>query len=469
MSEKLKAREIARNAAAISGAAIGGAGVGLQNYLAVTSLTSSGGSIIQGLLQAGGAVGAGAGAAANFLFNYDLLRSFFDRITGKKKRRKPLPVWRQIIRFVGGVLVVMTGLMFGGVSFAFGMSSPLAILGIVAGVAVAGVTTIQELETWLQNFDKEEEEEKTLAQLWQEWWDELTWRKAVGYFIALMNSLALCLTFAIGLTVFFSFLGMPAMPALIAGFVSAFTAGLFTEMSFYGTFLGGFCANISQRWSDFKNTKWTPVGATVAVTNALINGVLMYAAVGMLTAVVVAAGIAAPPLGVIIGVGVVCAVFATVASLILGVNFWTDGIGALFPSFKKFVEEKTGSLLSDHEHDKDNNKDNDNDYSKDHSNKNNSRPSASTGGEFPNITVHVGGKSLIKQGRPSDGEASDASLEKSAATTDAVTQLAKQLPEPPKQEVGTSHKNIFKDSAQRSRYCAKALPQSSVQPRLALA
>lgn len=157
------------------------------------------------------------------------------------------------------------------------------------------------------------------AQALKKWWLHLTPSRCLGLFITVGNVFALSLLFGISFATFLVSVGVLAFPALIAGLSIGFTVGAFTQFRFYEGFLTDFCAKITKRWHDLlESPKWG-LGIGVFVTNAIINGVLSYTGVVLLQGLLVAAGLTAPPL---FALGIVVAVFAGAASLLLGSDFW---------------------------------------------------------------------------------------------------------------------------------------------------
>ncbi|MBA2650354.1 MAG: hypothetical protein H0U75_12330 [Legionella sp.] len=140
--------------------ALGAAGGALQNYAAVelflrgiilglTPISNLLSSTIQVLSIAGGA----CNGLVNYFINLELLEGFLQRISRDKESIR-LSGWRKFRYYAGIFIFSTTGILFGMMAFAFSASSPLAILALAAGVFVAIVMTIQELETWLQSFDE---------------------------------------------------------------------------------------------------------------------------------------------------------------------------------------------------------------------------------------------------------------------------------------------------------------------------
>jgi hypothetical protein len=339
---------------------LGAAGTGLQNYMAVAALikdlmdgafaaTKAGLSIIHSIALAFGGLCSGL---VNFCINIGLIENFLERIT--KKKKPDLKGWQKFRYWFGSGVFVITGLLFGLTALAFGPVGALAAVSIAAGIFVAGIMTIQELETWLESFDDKEEtiidangqkktiikKKKSLKELFIEWKSSLTKRKVVGLVIAVGNVVALSLLFTLGLASFLTGVGVAALPALIIGAVVAFTGGAFTEYYFYNRFLSDFCENIKEKWKAFKETKYPALGMASGIINALVNGVLSYIGIMMITTLLTAASIAMPPIGIVIAITAIAATFAAVASFILGLDFWINNSKKITGYFTK---EKSAS------------------------------------------------------------------------------------------------------------------------------
>ena len=141
----------------------------------------------------------------NFFVNVDLLESFIERLFGKPNPEKPKPkltAWQTFWLWLGSGVFIATGLLFGLTAIAFGSIGALAAISIAAGIFVAAIMIIQELETWLQSFDDEKENAKSIKQIINEWVASLTKDKLLGVAIAVGNVLALSLLFTFGLASF---------------------------------------------------------------------------------------------------------------------------------------------------------------------------------------------------------------------------------------------------------------------------
>jgi MFS family permease len=324
---------------------LGAAGTALQNYSAVAAFLKSifhaafaGSKIGLGLIH-GLAISLGGlcSGVVNLCINIELLENFLERVTQKKKPQ--LQGWQRFRYWFGSGVFVATGVLFGLTTLAFGPIGPLAALGIAAGIFVAGIMIIQELETWLEGFDNVgKEQKKSLKEIFKEWKATLTKSKAFGTIIAIGNVVALSLLFTMGLGSFLLSVGVPALPAIVTALVIAFTGGAFTEFYFYNRFLATFCNKIKENWHKFWQTKYPIVGLLCGVANSVVNGVLSYIGIMMITGLIAAAGIAVPPLGVLIAVAVTAALFAAAASFILGMDFWIRNSEKLTNFFKKSKE-----------------------------------------------------------------------------------------------------------------------------------
>lgn len=311
--------------------ALAAAGGALQNYSAIELLIRSLQVGFSELSQVISIAGGLCNGMVNFFMNVDLLESFLERITGdteeagstkKKKTKLPLTGWRKFRYYAGIFVFAVTGVLFGMMAFAFSAATPLSILALAAGVFVAIIMTIQEIETWLQSFDDDKSQKTSLKDIIMVWWSSLTFKKACGHLIALGNVVALSLLFTISLAEVLIAFQVAAFPALVIGFCIAFTVGAFTEFYFYNFFLADFCNTLQEKWVKMKTTPCPALGIVCITANAVVNAALTYAGVGLLTGALALAGIAAPPLGVIIALAVVAAIFAGSASFILGMDFW---------------------------------------------------------------------------------------------------------------------------------------------------
>jgi|GEM_PF-2412806 len=187
---------------------------------------------------------------------------------------------------------------------------------------------LQQLDAFktqlLENFT---EQKISIPDAIKRWWRDLTPGRFAGLIISLGNVMALSLLFTVGLTTFLTGVGVAALPALIIGFSVAFTFGAFTEFYFYHYFLADFCDHIVYRWKELINAPNWGAGILLVVTNGAVNGVLAYFGVLLLGGLLAAAGIAAPPL---LPLAIVAGIFAGVASLLLGSDFWIKSAQRFF-------------------------------------------------------------------------------------------------------------------------------------------
>ncbi len=319
--------------------ALGAAGVALQNYIAVDLFLrglvgglSSISRIFSGFIHAA-SIGAGGlcSGMVNYFINLELLEGFLERVSSQPSGKK-LSGWRKF-RYYGGIFVfATTGVLFGMTTFAFSTATPLALLAMAAGVFVAIIMTIQEIETWLQSFDDESDERTSLYDIYKKWKSNLTFGKLCGHILAAGNVLGLSLLFTLGLTDVLIAASVAAFPAFIIGLSVAFTFGAFTEFYFYNFFLSKFCQKFQANWEAMKNSHYAGLGFLCIGTNAFVNAALTYSGVGLLAGAFVLAGIALPPVGVIMVLSAVSALFAGGASLVLGMDFWIKKQGRTAPS-----------------------------------------------------------------------------------------------------------------------------------------
>ena len=327
---------------------LGAAGTALQNYMgmvifleSIVSGVKASAAWIQALAIAFGGLCSGL---VNTYINVDLLDDFIRRITGKTDFSFSKLTKDQKIRlYLGSFVFIVTGILFGCTAFAFGMASPLAVVAIAAGVFVAAIMIIQELETWFASF----EDSQTISQIIQQWIDSIKKnpKKLLGHLIAIGNVVALSLLFTMGLTPILMMGGMAALPAVITSFVIAFTFGAFTEFYFYNAYLADFFQKITTYIDEktskkmpgyiqqMNQTRYAPLGYFCVISNAIINGALTFSGVLLLTETLVLAGLSLPAFSALMALASVSAVFAGAASLIVGMKFW----------IKKNTVEKTAS------------------------------------------------------------------------------------------------------------------------------
>jgi len=138
----------------------------------------------------------------------------------------------------------------------------------------------------------------------------------------LNKNLALSLLFTLSLAEALIALQVAAIPALIAGFLVSFTFGAFTEYYFYNFYLADFCKDFGENWNLMMAAPYALVGLLSVSTNALVNAALTYSALGLLTVLLVTAGVVLPPVWVITALSLTSAFFAGAASVVLGMDFW---------------------------------------------------------------------------------------------------------------------------------------------------
>lgn len=299
-------------------AGLGALGTAIQNYQAIAAL-ANGGRLLQIWMQA---LAIGAGGLCSGLINYgvnlELLEDFRKRMTSEQEslvKRLNLNAWQQLQYYAGLFVFVVTGILFGLMAFTFAMSGPLGLVSIAIGVFVAGVMTIQEVETWLQSYETPEEDTEELTQ-------SQTVGKWVGHIIAAGNVLALSLLFTLSLAQALLICNVALVPAIIAGFTVAFSFGAFTEFYFYDHHLAKFCSQFDQKLQKLNETSCGKLGLFCAVTNGLVNSALTYVGVMMLSTLLISAHIFLPPLAIVTTLAVISALFAGAASFTLGVDFW---------------------------------------------------------------------------------------------------------------------------------------------------
>jgi len=314
---------------------LGALGNSLQNYMAVLDLlktlvhgTAVLSKISNGILHLlAVSIGSVCSSFVNLCINIELLESFLERIT--TKTRPNLQGWQKFQYWFGSGIFIITGILFGLTAFAFGPIGALAAISIAAGIFVAIIMMIQELETWLDSFDHEDDKKKSLLEIFNEWYASLSKGKLIGHIIAIGNVMALSLLFTLGLANFLIGIGVALLPALITGFVIAFTVGAFTEFYFYNKFLAVFCHNLPENLHRFWQAKYSPLGLVMSAVNGLVNGVLSYVGIQIVAGLLLMAGMTMPTLPIII-LAATAAVFAGLASFILGLDFWQRNSARLF-------------------------------------------------------------------------------------------------------------------------------------------
>lgn len=317
-----------KQALSYSISALGALGGALQNYIAVDiflrGLLSGAAPLSQllsGFIQSV-AVGAGGvcSGMVNFYINVGLLDKFIDRMTHDSACGE-LDGWNEFMYYAGIFVFAVTGVLFGATAFTFGITSPLSALAVASGVFVAIIMTIQEVETWLQSFDHTSSN-KSVYELFTNWMETLTFGKACGHIIAAGNVIALSVLFTLGLAEVLITLQVAAFTAFVIGLTTAFTFGAFTEFYFYNFFLADFCADFSENWELMKETPNAALGFVCVSINAFVNAALTYSGVGLMTGLLTLAGVALPPVAVIVALSAISAFFAGSASFILGLDFW---------------------------------------------------------------------------------------------------------------------------------------------------
>lgn len=325
---------------------LGALGIGLQNYMAVLDLLKV---LLQGSIAVSKtskvflhlfavALGSVCSSFVNLFINIGLLESFLQRLTQKEIPK--LKAWQKFQYWFGSSIFILTGILFGLTAFAFGPLGPLAVLSITAGIFVAIIMMIQELETWLAGFDDTSSEKKSFSQLFHEWVKTLSLGKLIGHIITLGNVIALSLLFTLGLANFLIGLGLPLTTALVVGFCCAFTVGAFTEFYFYNWFLAPYCDKFSEKWQQFWQSKFSPLGLLMSTINGMVNAVLSYVGILMVAGLIATAGITLPMLPVMI-VAASLSVFSGLASFILGLDFWEANSKKLFSLNKEIPTTTT--------------------------------------------------------------------------------------------------------------------------------
>lgn len=311
-------------------AALGAAGVALQNYQAVQLFLKSVLPASQHSMYAIHAAALGAGGVCsglvNFKMNMDLLDDFFARwkfedytayVAAGYFDYKEASLQKQVKYFGGSFIVVVTGVLFGLMAFTFAMGSPLAMLSLMVGLFVTAITMIQELEAWLAAFDpKNLSETEAVADAWE------IFGQWCGYIIAVGNVLAFSLMFTLALAETLIFLQVAAVPALMIGAAVSFLFGGFTEYNFYAPYLTKLCGQFEDKWKAMMARSDALLGLLCISTNAFVNAALTYATLELLTALLVSASIALPPVAAITAISAALTFFAGSASFLLGMNFW---------------------------------------------------------------------------------------------------------------------------------------------------
>ncbi|MDF1827951.1 MAG: hypothetical protein P1U39_06685 [Legionellaceae bacterium] len=307
-------------------ASLGAFGVAVQNYQAVESFLKSvlplsyhGSYAMQATALGAGGVCSGM---VNFNMNMGLLSDFSGRwepanydayVNAGYFDYKKASSLDQAKYFGGSFIVIGTGVLFGLMAFTFAMGSPLAMVSLALGLFVTIITMIQELEAWLAAWDPKNGPTTGLPQSFGEW---------CGYIIAVGNVLAFSLMFTLSLAQTLILLHVAAVPALAIGAAVSFLFGGFTEYNFYAPYLTKLCGQFGEKWQAMIDSDWALAGLLCMSVNAFVNAALTYATLDLLTALMVSASIALPPVAVITALSVALTVFAGSASFLLGMNFW---------------------------------------------------------------------------------------------------------------------------------------------------
>lgn len=328
---------------------LGALGVALQNYTAV-SLFVAGlaknvmpiGRLLSWSIQIGSILsGACCSGLVNFWMNVELLEGFLRRVSSpteyQYKRLKLSPL--QKLQYFGGIAVfVVTGILFGLMAFTFAMTGPFAVLSVAAGLVVAAIMTIQEVETWLSSYENQVEVSQEKLS-YQEFIGKLT-----GHVIAIGNIFALSLLFTLSLSEFLCALHVAVFPALVIGASVAFSFGAFTEYYFYNFYLASFCQNFYKNWQAMISTSHPWLGLLSVSVNAFVNAALTYAGVLLLADLLLTASFVLPPVAVVVTLSALSAVFSGSASLILGLDFWIRQNAV--KKHEPAINPKQGSLSS---------------------------------------------------------------------------------------------------------------------------
>lgn len=338
-------------------AGLGAAGVALQNYKAVELFLKSVTSASQYSTYAIQAAAIGAGGICsgmvNFKMNMALLDDFSARLIKLQNYDayvkegyfdyKNASLQQQVKHFSGSFIVIVTGVLFGLMAFTFAMGSPLAMLSLMVGLFVTAITMIQELEAWLAAWDP-----KNASGVLSGW--PQSFGEWCGYLIAVGNVLAFILMFTLALAETLIFLQVAAVPAIIIGAAVSFIFGGFTEYNFYAPYLTKLCGEFGSKCQAMMKTDWAAAGLLFISVNAFVNAALTYASLELLTALLVSASIALPPVAVVTALSVVLTLCAGGASFLLGMNFWIGQAPAsagLKPDVSKTSSLGTFGLFGD--------------------------------------------------------------------------------------------------------------------------
>ncbi len=275
----------------------------------------------------------GITGVVNLCVNIDLLYHFSKRFS----KSHPKPVlegsWTKFRYYGGSLIFIGTGLLFGATAFAITSSGILSQIGIAAGVLVALIMMVQELETWLASFDPKKIKAAKII-------ENPKARKAgrtLGKIISLCNVVGLSLLFAFGIASVLVNLSVPLLPSIITSLVIAFTAGAFTEYYFYNSFLSKFCSKLVKKWNQLINSKYSYIGIGCILINAVVNGVLCYyGIVSFGTSMLAQVGMATVPLSVVI----IASIFVALASTLLTASFWIKVVSKQLPEAKGYKKVK---------------------------------------------------------------------------------------------------------------------------------
>jgi hypothetical protein len=296
-------------------AGFGAMGVAMQNYPAVVYFLKEMSSnffpaskLLDNVINL---IAFGAGVLCsgwvNFLINVDLLNKFFngsdDTFALSDTQKK--------CYYAGIGIFVVTGILFGLMAFTFAMEGPFAALSILAGVFVAAIMTIQEVETWFSSFKPQQ---SLTTEQWLGQW--------IGHVIAIGNVIALSLLFTLSLAQSLMMINFTAANAFLIGALIAFSFGAFTEFYFYDYYLASFCGDFWNNWATMNNNPQKNLGLICVATNAFVNAALTYAGVSLLLNSLVLNQLVLLPTIALPIISSLSSFFAGSASFILGLDFW---------------------------------------------------------------------------------------------------------------------------------------------------
>lgn len=322
-------------------AGLGALGVALQNYTALVLFIKD--VLPVSLVQhkfihlVSLAAGGLCSGWINFLMNLDLLKSFFNRVFHNQKNSLILSNWEWFKYYLGILVFIVTGILFGLMAFTFALEGILSTFSIAAGIFVAIIMTIQEVETWISSYEeapKKEEVDLSDSQIFGLWF---------GYIIAFGNVLTLSLLFTLSLAQSLMMFNLGIYQAYMFATIIAFSFGAFTEYFFYHHYLSNFCKDFSKNYELITATPNWKFGLCCVLTNALVNAALAYAGIELLFNQLTIMPLWALPI-----LSVVLAFFAGTASLILGLKFWMTQTPQ--PSLDQTVENNSTQLISNLSH-----------------------------------------------------------------------------------------------------------------------